>query len=367
MSNDQGHGGAMVRAGMEASNGAGGMIRKSGDVGAGALAAAAVADVQARFLLARSTPRSEDDAAIRILNACKRPAFAAPPGPGKQVAMYSRPVGGQKNAEGLSVHAAREFRRLWGNIETTIKLIFEDDAQEVWNVATTDLEVNFRRAIDVPVTKSNERKHPKGDVLRSRLNSYGETVYIVRAEGDELTAKRGKAIAIAERETILAMLPGDLKEEAIATIKDTQQRTDAKDPAAARKAVCDSFAELGIMPKAIEEQYLGHPLEQTTPAEFGELRGVYAALRSGDVSSWAAVCAAKKGEETGDATLDAQAKAAKAALDAAKQKIGAKAGKGKPAAPTVTGQPPQPAAATTLSDEQKMAAIDQGREPGGDG
>jgi hypothetical protein len=323
--------------------------------------------VQARFLLARSTPRSEDDAAVRILNACRRPAFAAPPGPGKQVAMYSRPVGGSKNAEGLSIHAAREFRRLWGNIETKIKLVFEDDGQEVWSVATTDLEVNFRREIDVPVTKTIERRNTKkGDeVIRSRTNSYGDTVYIIRAEGEELVAKRGKAIAIAERETILAMLPGDLKEEAIAVVKETQRNADAKDPAAARKAVCDSFAELGIMPKAIEEQYLGHPLEQTTPAEFGELRGLYAALRSGDVSSWTAACAAKRGEETGDADLDAKAKAAKEKITAAKEKLEKRSGAAKPAAAAPV--PTKPPSAPTMTDEQRAAEIDRGgREMGED-
>lgn len=290
---------AMVRAGQEASDGGGRMVKRSGDVGSVALAAAAEADVKARFLLARAHPRSEDEAAVRILTACRRPAFAAPPGPGKQVAMYARPVGGGKNAEGLSIHAAREFRRLWGNIETIIRLVFEDDEKEVWNVSTTDLEVNFRRSLDVQVTKAVERSSPRdGDeIIKSRTNSYGKPVYLIRAEGDELVAKRGKAIAIAERETVLAMLPGDLKEEAIATVKATQRDKHAKDPAGARKELVDIFAELGVMPRALE-QYIGHPLEQLTPNEFSELHGVASALRSGDIETWAAALAAKHGDVT---------------------------------------------------------------------
>ncbi len=318
----------MVRAGQEAADAAGRMVKRSGDVGSVALAAAAEADVKARFVLAHAHPRSEDEAAVRILAACRRPAFAAPPGPGKQVAMYARPVGGAKNAEGLSIHAAREFRRLWGNIETAIRLVFEDDEKEVWNVSTTDLEVNFRRSLDVQVTKAIERSSPRdGDeIIKSRTNSYGKPVYLIRAEGDELVAKRGKAIAIAERETVLAMLPGDLKEEAIATVKVTQRDKHAKDPAGARKEVCDNFADLGVMPRALE-QYLGHPLEQLTPTEYGELLGVAAAIRSGDVETWAVALAAKIGE-TGDAALDAKSAETKATVakkaEAIRGKVGVK-------------------------------------------
>lgn len=312
---DHGHGAAMVKAGTEAIDAVGRGVRKTGDVGGLALAAAAEADVKARFTLARLNPRHEDDCAVRILTACRRPSFAAKPGPGKQVAMYSRPVGGRANAEGLSVHAAREFRRLWGNIDTNIQLVFEDEEKEVWRVATTDLEVNFRRSIDVQVPKAIERSSPRdGDeILKSRMNSYNKPVYLIRAEGDELKATRGKAIAIAERETILAMLPGDLKEEAIATVKATQANEHARDPAGARKEVCDMFADLGVMPREIEQAYLRHPLEQMTPAEYSELLGVATGIRSGDIENWAAAIAAKypTGEETPAADKAREAVAAK--------------------------------------------------------
>lgn len=261
--------------------------------------------------------------------------------------MYARPVGGGKNAEGLSIHAAREFRRLWGNIETIIRLVFEDDEKEVWNVSTTDLEVNFRRSLDVQVTKAVERSSPRdGDeIIKSRMNSYNKPVYLIRAEGDELVAKRGKAIAIAERETVLAMLPGDLKEEAIGTVKATQRDKHAKDPAGARKELVDIFADLGVMPRALE-QYIGHPLEQLTPTEYSELHGLASALRSGDVENWPAALAAKRGETSEPATSSAKSTVATAAA-----KVRAKV------APTQQ----------NMTDAQRAAAIDRGADPEADG
>jgi hypothetical protein len=320
---------SMVRAGSEAEDASGRMVRRSGDIGGIALAAAAEADVKARFVLAKANPRSEDDAGIRILRACQRPKFAAPPKPGRQVATYDVPVGGGKRATGLSVHAAREFRRIWGNIDTSITMVFDDDDKEVWRVATTDLETNFRRSIDVQVPKAVERQSPKKDdvILRSRTNSEGRPVYLIRAEGEELKANRARAIAIAERETILALLPIDLKEDAIEQIQKTQRDEDAKDPAAAKKVILDAFAEIGVLPRALEEQYLRHPLDQVTPAELGELRGIYAALRSGDLTSFAAACAAKWEDEE----VTPEAAKAKSAIAAAQEKIRAKV-RGKPPA-----------------------------------
>ena len=55
--------------------------------------------------------------------------------------------------------------------------------------------------------------------------------------------------------------------------------------------MCDSFAEVNVTAVMLSE-YLGHPLQQTTPAEMRRLRGTYNAINNGE-ATWAQVLAAK--------------------------------------------------------------------------
>ena len=56
---------------------------------------------------------------------------------------------------------------------------------------------------------------------------------------------------------------------------------DAKDPAAARRAIVDAFADLRILPENLDE-YLGHPFDQASPAEMDELRAAYMTVKDGE-------------------------------------------------------------------------------------
>lgn len=336
-------------------------LARSADVGETALAASAEAEVKARYIMARQSPRNDDNARIMLLRACARPGFA-------DLAIYSRPQGGKK-IEGLSIRFAEEARRQWGNIFTSADVIFEDDEKRIVSVASTDLEVNITERVTCVVPKTMERKHLKqGEVpLRSRINSGGELVYILPADEGAMRTQQKAEEAKARRQTILALIPADILDDCKVKIYETQRNRDAADPAAAKKKLLDSFAELGIMPDQIEERYLGHPLEQVSPEEVLELRAVYAALRDGE--RWAEICAAKLGE-TGDAKLDQAANEAKKKIAEKKAAIATKAGARKgdasPAAAPATAKT-QHTAAPTLADEQKAAAIDAGREPGDDG
>lgn len=368
MSSDQGHGGAMVpamRAGMEArDDGAGGRaLARSADVGQTALAASAEAEVKARYIIARQNPRNDDTARIQMIRACHRPAFA-------ELAIYSRPVGGGKKAEGLSIRFAEEARRCWGNVHTSADVIFEDDEKRVVSVASTDLEANITERITCIVPKTMERKNLKNgeQPLRTRINSYGDLVYVLPADDSALRTQQKAEEAKARRQTILALIPADILDDCKAQIHATQRSRDAADPAAAKKRILDGFATLGIMPDEIE-RYLQHPIEQVTPDELLDLRAVYAALTGGEGVTWVEVVAAKLGGKTGDDKLDEKAAAAKEKIQNVKDKLGKRASGQKPAAAPTTkpATSSAPAQGQPLTDEQRAAAIDAGREPGSEG
>jgi hypothetical protein len=314
-------------------------IVRGSETSTASLAAGAEMEVKARYAMARQFQRNDDNARILLLKDCARPQFA-------DVAIYSKPVGGGKRAEGLSIRFAEAARSRWGNLHVRTQMILNDSEQLIMRVSATDLETNNTEEIDVPIEKTVERRNLKeGQVaIRSRINSTGDLVYLVAADEGSLLTKRKAEEAKAKRQVILAMIPGDILDECKAKIKLTQRTRDAEDPTAARKALFDAFAGLGIMPKEIEDRYLGHAIETTTPDEMFELRAVFAALRDGEVKSWSDVVAAKNAD-TG--------KPAEGKVAEAKSAIAAKADKLRGRKPDAA-PPPQaqaPAAPAGADDE----------------
>lgn len=104
-----------------------------------------------------------------------------------------------------------------------------------------------------------------------------------------LPTKEAAAISKAIRALGLRIIPGDLQDEAEALIRQTRKDQAAQDPEAERKRLADAFASLNIRPVELTA-YLGHALAQCTPAELVQLRGLYGALRDGEMT-WASVMA----------------------------------------------------------------------------
>ena len=150
-------------------------------------------------------------------------------------------------------------------------------------LTVTDLECNVTYYGDVSVEKTVERKKPKSgdEVLSTRTNSYGETVFRIRATEDDFANKVASACSKKLRNLGLRILPADIVDEAMEACRRTRQAKDAQDPAAARRQLVDAFAALRVMPAQIDE-YLGHPFDQASPSELDDLRAAYAALRDGE-------------------------------------------------------------------------------------
>lgn len=267
-----------------------GVIAAAGETSSSAIAAREKAAVEARYLVALNRPRDFETGRRRLLDACKRPRFAA-------AARYSKPVGDGK-VTGFSIRFAEEARVLWGNIDVTTLLVFDDDTRRIYRVAATDLETNATESVDVMVEKFIERKKLREgmELLGSRTNTQGQIVYRIRATEDDLTVKVNAVISKYRRNGILSLIPADVKEECESQMLATVKDADAKDPAAARKAIFDSFWEMGVTPAQISDM-LGKPVEQINPAELHMLRTYYTALKEGE-ATWAEIVEAHTGGKT---------------------------------------------------------------------
>lgn len=234
----------------------------------------AAALVKARFTLALARPRDTMVARTRILNECKRPGFA-------HVARWNKPRGG-KTISGFSIRFAEAAIRAWGNVDVKAEVSYEDSDVRKLEISVLDLETNASYSKEITVEKVVERKKtsPGQRVLGQRLNSYGETVFLVEATEDDMAVKEGAAISKVIRTLGLRMIPGDILEEAEQQVYQTIESGVKQDPQAALKRMVDAFAKWGVTPEQLVE-YLGHKIEATGSAEGAELAGVLNAVREG--------------------------------------------------------------------------------------
>ena len=248
----------------------------TGETASTAVAAQAKALVEARYTVAFRRPRDFDQVRQNLLKECRRPTFAA-------VARYRKPIG--KGVEGPSIRFAEAAIRCMTNITVETMTVYDDREKRIVRVAVTDLESNVPYSIDVTIEKTIERKKFKeGDVvIRSRTNSYGETVHLLEATEDDILNKQNALISKAIRTQGMRHIPGDLVDECTAIIKETLKKADAQDPDAAKRRLFDAFGDIGVSAEAIK-RYLGHDAATLTPKELDELRTLYAGVRDGETT-----------------------------------------------------------------------------------
>jgi len=129
--------------------------------------------------------------------------------------------------------------------------------------------------------------------VATRINSKGETLYILEASDDDLLPKMNALASKALRTHTLRLLPGDIQEECVDWLKETITKEDAKDPQEAIKQLADAFAGLGIKPSDLKT-YLGVELVVCSTVQRQHLREVYAAIRDGE-ATWREVFAEVQG------------------------------------------------------------------------
>ncbi len=254
----------------------------SGEIAMTAAAAHAKATVESRYIIALRSPRNMDQVRQDTLRECKIPSFAA-----NKSTYYHKPIG--KGVEGLGIRFVEMALRNMRNVLVESTMVYEDEAKEVHRVAVTDLENNITYPLDIKVSKTVERGKPSddGSFLAVRKNSYGKETYTVAANDDDLLNKRAALISKAVRTLGLRIIPGDIQDEAKEVILKIRADKAAKDPAGERKAICDGFASLGVRASDLAE-YLGHDIDQCSPAQLVELRGLWGAIANGE-ATWKTV------------------------------------------------------------------------------
>lgn len=252
-----------------------------------AAAAQARAQVEAMYVMAMQRPRDTEVSRQKLLRECGRSGFA-------ETATYSIPRGG-KQITGPSIRFAEAALRSLGNIHVRTIITYEDEMRRVGEVTVIDLETNVPLSAGFTIEKTVERRKvsARDEVLGERINSTGEVVYLIAASEADVLMKQESYVARLRRNLILQLLPGDLRDEALARCQATLRDGDAKDPAAAAHKLADAFSRIGIAASQLRE-YLGHAVDQVTPDEAAHLRGVFAALRD-QQTTWAEVMAAKSG------------------------------------------------------------------------
>lgn len=317
------------------------------DPAAVAAAESVKARIQAQYLVALSHPRSYDQSRFRIMEACRRPAFA-------DKVEYKKPVGG-KTIVGPSVRFAELALREWGNIDYSNTVVYDDEMNRRISVVITDLETNTTFSASIQITKTVERKDSTGrEVISERINSYGDKIYIVKATEDEALTKQAAMISKALRNEGLRLIPQEIIEEGIDIARRTQQKDVSSNMEEARKKISDAFGGLGIQPKHLEE-YLGHPMAMCVPAEITDLRAIFNAIKNGE-AKWNDFVS--EDEDVRGGALQS----AKANLDALKNKIASTGPAAQPApqpeavAETPTAPAARPKEAEAIKDLRRILA-----------
>lgn len=261
-------------------------------------AARAKAEIEAAYAIAIHRPRSYLEARKKILAACGRPRFA-------ESAIYALPRR-SKNRQtekwetvyitGPTIRCAEEILRALGNIRVTLSVVFEDAEKRICALNVTDLENNVPIETSFVVAKTVERRQLRDGekAVEIRVGSEGSPVYIVAASEADVAAKQNAAASKAIRNAVIRLFPSDLMEEALETIAKTQAGEHKADSAKAVRNLVDGFGRLGVTLAQIAE-YLGHPADTMTEAEWSDLKRVGTSIRDGE-TTWAEVMEARAEE-----------------------------------------------------------------------
>lgn len=215
----------------------------------------AVAEVQAAMMIARMHPRDPVAAMDRILNACTRPSLA-------DAAVYTYSRGGS-DISGPSIRLAEAMAQQWGNMQFGIRELSQHGGESTVQAYAWDVEMNTRREVTFQVPHT---RHTKSGV--KRLEDPRDVYELVANQG----ARRLRAC-------ILAVIPGDVTEAAVAQCEVTMRTTADTSPENVRKIV-DAFGAFGVTREQIEAR-IQRRLDAIQPAQVVGLKTVYASLRDG--------------------------------------------------------------------------------------
>lgn len=218
-----------------------------------------VAEIHGAITAARAYPRDQKFAMDRIIMECTRPGLA-------EAAVYAYPRGGEM-VSGPSIRLAEAIARQWGNIQFGINELAHNPDETVMQAFAWDLETNVREVRTFTVPKYRHTKRGK-----TRLEDPRD----VYEQNANMGARR-------MRGCILAVIPGDVVEQAVQQCMLTQQNSVGAPEEVLGRMVEAFESEFGVPAGAVAKR-LGHRLDATTTAEVLALKRIYQSLRDGMAS-----------------------------------------------------------------------------------
>ena len=229
----------------------------------------AIAEAQAKLLVAQRFPRDEIAAYNRMYRACQRKSFA-------EKAFFNFPRAGG-SVSGPTIRLAEELARCWGNVDYGIKELSQDNGKSEMQAYAWDLETNAQSVQNF----TNPHKREKTDKRT-------KTVVMETLTGQRDIYENNANMATRRlRSRILAILPAWFVEDAIAECKKTlagQNDTPLIDRV---KKMVVQFAKLGVTQEMIEKR-LKRKVDTMTSDDFVEYVGIYNAVKGGEskIADW---------------------------------------------------------------------------------
>ena len=216
----------------------------------------ALAEVQASMILARKFPRDEQKALNRVLVACQRKGLA-------EAALYSFARGGT-GITGPSIRLAEAMAQNWGNLQYGVRELEQRNGESTVETYCWDIETNTRasKTFQVPHTRHTKAKG------NTRLTDPRDIYERVANDG----ARRLRAC-------ILAVIPGDVVDEAVKQCEETLKAKADLSPDALKKMV-EAFTKFGVTKQMIETR-IQRKIEAITAAQIVSLAKIFNSLTDG--------------------------------------------------------------------------------------
>lgn len=214
------------------------------------------AEVQSAMVIAKRFPRDQISAKTRIEQACQRMSLA-------EVSQYAYPKGGKK-VTGASIRLAEAMAQQWGNLDFGIVELDQRNGVSSVMAYCIDLETNVRQ------TKTFTVPHVRHTKQGSKRLTDPRDIY-------EMVANQG---ARRLRSCILGVIPGDIKDAAIAQCDKTLAGGGDVPLIDRVQKMVAAFSELSVTQEMIEKR-LGHNIDVTSEPEFVTLRQIYTSMKDG--------------------------------------------------------------------------------------
>jgi hypothetical protein len=240
----------------------------------------AIAEAQGRLLIAKRFPRDEAAAFARAMDACRRPSLA-------EVANYRFPRGGQ-SVEGPSIRLAEELARCWGNVAYGMRELSRRNGESEMEAFAWDQQTNVLSTQTFTVRHLRDKRGGP-EALKDERDIYEVTA--------NMASRRLRA-------RILAVLPPDLVDAAVAQCRETIKHGSDKPLVDRIRDMTQAFVRIGVTTQMLGKK-LGKPLDEATPDDLADLRGTFQAIKDGALSINDAFGTASPGTAPGGSKLDA--------------------------------------------------------------